>query len=879
MSNGQERIVRLIQRQKALVEAGQNLEPSTVSQLLDYMKRHSLLDNPTVRSWLISLPEQCVFFPRLLEYVLPMEDAGFRDDAIRLFRTVLFLDNPKRRLQFHGSGGWRMLLLAAMEHVMSREGLLSTNPNTWGKVAVESFASVLSQREAEWNADLASMRTYLSREERSECPDEHGGDVAPDYDSYWNRTFFEDQIHSHEPYYKLANVVRDGLSEAATLEDSSSFDVLTEFLVKTKWGLALSLPLVVLHDDLREADRTKEWHYHTAFKLILNPLIVEYDSTSQWRRLIRRQLTGNLSESDKARVLHSIRSANIGDFQRLQELADIQDWSLLTDNETREIEEARENEGIYGARDPREVAQNVPPPTFQEEESVVERRLGPWPYPEDKGYLELLIRPRNESGSIDLSDLEADLVARCEALETVLSRPEIEQTPWLGESLGWCADAVRALKKWASLKKEAESESKEICLGEYMDLLNKYFPCWSARAKKALEVLQQVVPDYHKEQDTDSIVWSASDPLYQAITFLGELLAAPLGEPLDTYRDQLATVVQSRWPRWPAFTRATLLTVLRLYNWNTIPGLGEILRNAISYDVDPLVLRAAFHRVVWLTFPDRVRQARKLLKRATSPGHEELLGDIGQFTGGAIARLCTERDSSELEEARQLYEEVKQLAAPVVLKAAGAVLWGAAWYLQQAEALTDEHAEAVCGIARWAIDTKLAYAEGEDKVGQELQSLRMASECKWSEQQRRFITEELETSLERILWEGGLGDFTQIHYRFPFLFGEHEGAEDRERAAKVAELGSPMPDELLLKLCTASAERVAQWRKRGKTTSDLGYIRAVSGECTEHLIRSAFEGAANRKYMRRELPSITDILADAGLTQVATRLRIYMRQH
>jgi len=61
-------------------------------------------------------------------------------------------------------------------------------------------------------------------------------------------------------------------------------------------------------------------------------------------------------------------------------------------------------------------------------------------------------------------------------------------------------------------------------------------------------------------------------------------------------------------------------------------------------------------------------------------------------------------------------------------------------------------------------------------------------------------------------------------------------------------------------------------------TNDLAYIFSLSGDTTSNLITLAFETAVNRDTVRRELAPIVDVIADAGLLDVASRLRRVLRQ-
>ena len=51
---------------------------------------------------------------------------------------------------------------------------------------------------------------------------------------------------------------------------------------------------------------------------------------------------------------------------------------------------------------------------------------------------------------------------------------------------------------------------------------------------------------------------------------------------------------------------------------------------------------------------------------------------------------------------------------------------------------------------------------------------------------------------------------------------------------------------------------------RAKSTSDLGWAAALSGNQTADLIGAVIGGGSNRDFLRRELPPIIDLLAEFG---------------
>jgi hypothetical protein len=85
-------------------------------------------------------------------------------------------------------------------------------------------------------------------------------------------------------------------------------------------------------------------------------------------------------------------------------------------------------------------------------------------------------------------------------------------------------------------------------------------------------------------------------------------------------------------------------------------------------------------------------------------------------------------------------------------------------------------------------------------------------------------------------------------------------------------------DAQLIELCRASADRVAAWRTAGTTTSDLGWVAALTGHETADLIRAVLAAASDRNYLRRELPPLIDCLAENGSPGIATEIRVMLRR-
>ena len=176
-----------------------------------------------------------------------------------------------------------------------------------------------------------------------------------------------------------------------------------------------------------------------------------------------------------------------------------------------------------------------------------------------------------------------------------------------------------------------------------------------------------------------------------------------------------------------------------------------------------------------------------------------------------------------------------------------------------------------CGGTREFLDTK-TKVEGRSNT---LRAVTFVLEMPWPAKERRRCYEELGDVFERVFREGDVGEFSMLHFELKEEICQQQSGEtgDVQQRREIAPT-----DSLLLRLCRASAERVAEWRRKGETTRDLGYGACLWGGDTGDLIESVFLHARDREFVRRELSPIIDILAGAGLTTLATDLRMKIRR-
>ena len=139
-------------------------------------------------------------------------------------------------------------------------------------------------------------------------------------------------------------------------------------------------------------------------------------------------------------------------------------------------------------------------------------------------------------------------------------------------------------------------------------------------------------------------------------------------------------------------------------------------------------------------------------------------------------------------------------------------------------------------------------------------------EMRWTAEQKLRLLESSTQVLMRIINESDVGGFYHIHREF-------------EKLSRTYSTTSLMfSEDTLIQLCKASASRVAQWKRDGKTTNDYAYWLSVEGDDTYKLILLTIDHALNRDRIRRELAPVVDCLADVGLRDIASQLRTKLRR-
>jgi hypothetical protein len=182
-------------------------------------------------------------------------------------------------------------------------------------------------------------------------------------------------------------------------------------------------------------------------------------------------------------------------------------------------------------------------------------------------------------------------------------------------------------------------------------------------------------------------------------------------------------------------------------------------------------------------------------------------------------------------------------------------------------------------LAERAIDVGLKMSRNEDRLESSIQALMSVLECRWPNELRASLYSRFLPILERLLREATLGDYSWLHFQIGReLEGEIDGNEGLKGQSQRELLPLAPTDEVLVRLCRASVERVRTWAQEGTTTDDMGWISALKGRDTANLIRQVFLLERDKGYLQRSLPPAIDILGDAGYPELATELRLVLRR-
>lgn len=847
---------RSLRRDAAIRAAGNVPGPAAESHIIDFIVKHELFESDNARRWLIERSSVRDYWVTkgIVESIGPLVERGYAADAVALFAVLVDLDDesgsPQRRNDMLRRESW---LRHELEKQLEKPGLISEHPTTWGSCLIR-FQSLLLLEEQHSEAG-GNEQVFAEPRTRQADSDHHF--------HYW---FYQTKRPERDAWGMVAKVVEQGLAEAVALAASEPFSLLAQELIASKWGLAMCQPLVALYDHSKEMVE-RSWQREEAKRLLCLNEVEQSYAAFAWRRLLRRNLFVNLTKEEKCELLQPIRQYQENVRVRVNELSDFQECGLLTREEETAIDKARRDGELFAPTDPRDL-RSASGASFSSE-SPTDRFIDTWPHPDDHALLKSLTATEALGKDVEICDLEASLFPRLDALNVILTRSEVDSPDWFGEILGWGKRAIEDLKRWSQMEQAADEETP-FDTELYLEALERKAPWWGHRVAAALARLKQPAPDDHASHQSDHISWGSNDPVACSLSFLDEVLAAPTGSKLDVYRSDLEESVANAWDCWPTYTRGLSVAILRTYYWSNSPCLTELLVRVLQTETHSDDIEFALHHLLRAGSSGIAQLMRSLLERVdTLTNPSDIAYMIGGVIGNAVVRYRgSGEDAKELEEISRWYDQLAEdcpTEESVRFSLIASILEGAKSFLGTVKLLEDRHAEVWLALITWGLNTWLNQEEGQ-KNHLPVRPVTDVREMHWNVSQRAFLLEGIVDVLLRLVSEADLGGFYEVHYELRKLL-----EDDTSKRSEV--VACPLSDKTLLRCCRASAERVAQWWREGKTTNDLAYRFSLSGDNTSELLTLVFNIANDRENARREIAPIIDILADAGLRDTASQLR------
>ena len=864
--------LRQIQREQAMRDSSKVPHIDTIRKIMDFILKNELYKDMQIRQWLIARSSIKDFWiiRCLLKLAAILVETGFSDDSLKIFNNVVEnLTSSESSNSTKGLVQTKLGLLPELAKLICLPNLVSPHWRTWGKRLVELQADTLyGQQENEWPSTV-DVRATLSEHlgEQFERPES----FSPEYDDCPDIWYYQHGDRSDDVRCTIGLAIDNGLTEATRLTTSDAFSFIASQLIDTQWGLALCQPLVALYDALRSSTEVPSWLPSIVANLLTTPTIEKSEAAWHWRRLLRKQLAEFIDAKAQHAIINTIRQYASNDFIRVNELHDLETWSSFSESDRVAVDKARQSGDLCEPYDPRDLPKNT---ISWGKPSPQDEFVNAWPHKEDHESMKSLMDIQSPPAEDQHEEFEAWLIPRITALEVIVLRAEARNEDWFGEVTGWCREIVSFLKRFACNRENIERD--QLTFATYETYLNQYCSWWRDQTETCLARLSAEIPEYHRKRESQHLGWGSNDPFYTSLSYIDELLAIEDGTSLEELRQQLAQTILQGWGEWPRFTRATILTVLRGYHWRTIEQLHSFLDTVVEDTLEADVLQRALEHLLRSGATNIVELLKSIWSRKEAIDNPEKIARfIGQVIGNATLRNRGDKELMPvLEEFAAWCDEIQaqgQSNLKTRLELVHGIVWAAKEHLGSTAELTTQHGNVWLGLARWAATEFLATPLNTRRSSVIMQAIMFVLEMNWSIVERRRLYEELGDILERVIRERNLDEYSTLLFQ---LKEEVGGATNDhvEQARPVAP-----SDELLLRLCRASAERVAEWHKLGETTNDLGYIQALSGRDTAELIEQVFQNARDREYVRRELPPIIDILASAELMSLATKLRLKLR--
>jgi hypothetical protein len=856
MNNHDELLERAIRRDRAIRASGNVPGPLVESQIVELIVRRQNY-SPAVREWIldVSATENMRVSEGVVDAIGQLLGIGYVEDAVDTFSSMLQIklgdDGRDRRRDVFGSHRRKL------QAIFQTADLVDANPNTWGDFLVRLQSQMLQDEQ-----DVESER--YGNALTVERPDYKKKDNAFQY------RFFSSSHANRDDWGIIARAIELGLAKCIEKADSTAFCCLADRLIASEWGLAVCQPLVALYDHIK-VNAVRSWRHDVAIQILLSPFVEASHAAFVWRRLVRKELSPVLTPVEWNSLLTVVRGSQHNERIRSNELKDLEGHVELTIDEQMEIASAERDGTLFPPTDQRDLRNCVFRSGFSND-SPSDRLISKWPFSEDHESLKLLTESERKNANYSDEQRQRTLFARLAALKRIAVREEINSQTWLGEFLGWCFPAIADLKTWYQTTGSSD-ERAEIEPVEYVQLLQQHAPWWEDRVVAALSRLALPVPDDHFSIQLEHAYWTSDDPIACSIHYLDEVLASPRGSELDQYQEGFVHTIVSAWDKWPKYTRWLATALVRRYYWAQSTELSDLLVGSLANENTSRSIEFSLGHLLRLGRPGITPLMKSIVERIdTLSDPSEIAHLIGGVVGNAVVRCIGNGESqTELAEITEWYSELcarRSCGGAVRLSLVTSILDSAETHLRSQKHLQASHAEVWDQMVTWGLSEWLELSAG---TRFDLPTLPITAviEMRWTGEQKVRLLESSTHILMRVINESDLGGFYHIHLEFQKL----------RRAYESDEVTSKMfSEDALIQFSKASAARVARWIREGKTTNDYAYWLSLVGDDTRKLILLTMDIAIDRERIRRELAPVVDLLADAGLRDIASQLRTSLRR-
>ena len=854
MNNQDELLERAIRRDRAIRASGNAPGPFVESQIIELIIQQNYYSQ-VVREWIlaVSATENMRVSEGLIEAIGQLLGIGYIADAVDVFSSMLQIEL--------GDGGFehRHYVFSNHRHkiesILNNAGLVDANSNIWGNFLVRLQSQMF--RDA-----------YFSALRRSgEAPSGTPPNRKQKDDSF-HYEFYRSTYANRYDWWIIAKAIEVGLAKCIENTDSKAFLCVADDLIASEWGLAICQPLVALYDHIN-AKSHRSWQHDVAIQILQLPVVESSYAAFCWRRLVRNELSSVLAPEECNAFLTVIRASQPNARVRVNELNDLKGKVTLTSAEEAEIASAKSEEMLFPPRDRRESLEQVIQTSFSNG-SPADRVIANWPFLEDHELLKTLVESEGTSAKSTRELCYNTLFARVEALRKISTREEIDSPTWFGDFLGWCTPVIADLKSWY-LTTDAADNRSEIGPIEYAQLLHQHAPWWEARVVAAINHLTPSVPMEHLSIQLEDAYWTSDDPIACSLKYLDEVLATRSGSELDPYQAAFVRAVVIAWESWPKYTQWLTTALIREYFWATFADLNNLLIRSLADEVSSRNIEFSLGHLLRFGRPGITPLMKSIVRRIdVLSDPNEIAHLIGEVVGNAVVRCVGDRDTqAELNEITAFYDEIcahRSLGGDVRLQLVTSIVASAEAYLRsKKDQLQTSHEKVWDRVVTWGLSEWLELGGG---TRFDLPTLPITGiiEMRWTAEQKLRLLESSTQVLMRIINESDVGGFYHSHREF-------------EKLSRTYSTTSLMfSEDTLIQLCKASASRVAQWKRDGKTTNDYAYWLSVEGDDTYKLILLTIDHALNRDRIRRELAPVVDCLADVGLRDIASQLRTKLRR-